>query len=55
MSCSPTTSLSAPKAALEAYVCAQHGRVVNGVQVPCRKDQHMYMCNNYHANPTPEG
>jgi hypothetical protein len=35
-------------------VCAQHGRVVNEVQVLCRRTGHGNM-NNYHSKPTPAG
>jgi hypothetical protein len=30
---------------LECDVCAQHGRVVNGVKVPCRRTDHGNMNN----------
>ena len=31
---------TAARVRLERIVCAQHGRVVNGVKVPCRRTNH---------------
>ena len=40
---------------LERMVCAQHGRVANGVKDPCERTKHGNMRLNHQLKPTPGG